>query len=618
MTEEKEVVEYRGKINPDFISKAQRMYQKYKSDKAELNKRIVDNNRWYKSNYARMLNPKTNETEPATAFIFSAIENKYADAIDNFPVPNLLEREPSDSRTAKILSKIIPVQLDMSNFKRVYKDNWRRKLKHGTAVYGVFYNEQSCDIDIRAIDLMNIYCDMHVRDVQDSQFLFITNAVDNDILKENHPNFKALFHGDASVESYSGTHQIDDRTEVIDCYYKKADGTLHMIKFVGSAVIDATEDTEGYEEGLYAHGMYPVIFDVLYPEEDCPFGFGIVDTIRNPQQYIDRLDGIIIKNALLSGKQRYLVKENGNINEKEFCDYSKDIVHVTGSVDETNIKPIQAQGLAHYIIEHRLEKINELKEVIGNRDFQQGATSGGVTAASAITALQQSGQKLSRSVIDDSYDAYKALVFMMIELMREFYDGERVYRITNDIGSAEFVRFDNSMLISEEEKRDALGFVYDTEYRRTEFDISVIPQRENPFTKETNNQTILSLWNSGFFQPQNFDVSMIALQSMNFDAKEKVIEQIKELQEKQQAMQTRQAAMSQSNGQQGFSVAGIDPQDRNAVVSQQGFSVAGTDPKDRNAAISQRSGLVPVGQAGGGLVPVGQYNGKDMEVNYGK
>lgn len=337
MTEENGTVEYRGVIAPEFIQKAHRMYDKYKGDKAELNKRIIDNNKWYKSNYSRLLNSKTNETEPATAFIFSAIENKYADAIDNFPIPNLLEREPSDSRTAKILSKIIPVQLDMSGFKRVYKDNWRRKLKHGTAVYGVFYNEQENDIDIRAIDLMNIYCDMRVRDVQDSQFLFITNTVDNDILKEMYPDFKPLFHGDASVETYSGTHQLEDRTEVIDCYYKKADGALHMMKFVGSTVIDATEDTEGYEDGLYSHGMYPVIFDVLYPEEDCPFGFGIVDTIRNPQQYIDKLDGIIIKNALLSGKQRYLVKENGNINERPICSM-KTAMKLTGSLRAIRVR----------------------------------------------------------------------------------------------------------------------------------------------------------------------------------------------------------------------------------------------------------------------------------------
>ena len=583
MEDEKEIVPYRGKIDPDFISKALRMYQKYKGDKAELHKRIVDNNKWYKSNYSRLLNPETNETEPATAFIFSAIENKYADAIDNFPVPNLLEREPSDTQTAKILSKIIPVQLEMSGYKKVYKDNWRRKLKHGTAVYGVFYNENKKDIDIRALDILSVFCDMHVRDVQDSQFLFITNAVDNDILKEAYPDFKALFHGDASVESYSGIHQIEDRTEVIDCYYKKADGTLHMIKFVGATVIDSTEDTEGYENGLYEHGMYPAIFDVLYPEEDCPFGFGIIDVIRNPQQYIDKLDGIIIKNAILSGKQRYLIKETGSVNEKEFCDYSKDIVHVAGSVDETNIKPIQANSLSNYVLEHRIEKINELKEVIGNRDFQQGGTTGSVTAASAITSLQQAGEKLSRAIIDDSYDAYKAVVIMIIELMREFYDEERVYRITNEIGGAEFAQVDNSMLMTPVEKRDAFGFVYDTEYKRTEFDIDVIPQRENPFTKESNNQTIMNLWNGGFFLPQNFDVSIIALQSMNFDGKEKVIEQIQELQKKQQQAMEQQMIQQQAEMQ-------AQQQGELVPVGQYGGETQGTSTDNE---------LVPVGKFGG-------------------
>lgn len=567
-----EIQQYSGNIKPEFIAKALKMYQKYKSDKAELNKRVVANNKWYKSNYSQTINPKSNETEPATSFIFSAIENKYADAIDNFPVPNLLEREPSDAQTAKILSKIIPVQLDMSGYKKVYKDNWRRKLKYGTAIYGVFYNDEKEDIDVRAIDILNIYCDMHIKDVQDSQFLFIVTAVDNDVLSMQYPKYRALFRGNASIETYSGRHDIDDRTEITDCYYKKADGTLHMIKFAGSTVIDATEDTEGYDGGLYAHGKYPVIFDTLYPEEDCPFGFGVVDTIRNPQMYIDKLDGIIIKNAIISGKTRWIIKDNGGINEKEFMDLSRDVIHSANDVGETSIRAVQAQGLASYVLEHRKEKINELKEVVGNRDFQQGATSSGVTAANAITALQQAGEKLSRTMIDDSYDVYKQLIIMCIELIREFYTEERIYRITNDIGETEFASFSNAQLYNINTEKDALGFPVSTEYKRVEFDIDVVPQRQNPFSRETNNQTLMSLWNSGFFLPQNFDTSVIALQAMNFDGRDKLIENIKKLQQQQQAMQQMQ----------------------------------------------QQDELVPVGQYGDGensddeLVPVGQYNGGDM------
>lgn len=597
MDNEREIVPYHGKLDAGFIAKARRMYDKYKADKEALHKRIIQNNIWYKAQYGKMLNPVTNQTEPATGFIFSAIENKYADAIDNFPVPNLLEREPSDTQTAKILSKIIPVQLDMSDFKKAYKDNWRRKLKHGTAVYGVFYNEDKDDIDIRAIELMNIYCDMHVRDVQESQFLFIVNAVENDILRETYPEFKPLFTGDADIQSYSGTHRVEDRTEIIDCYYKKTDGTLHMFKFAGTTVIDATEDMEGYENGLYEHGMYPVIFDVLYPEEDCPFGFGIVDAIRNPQQYIDRLDGIIIKNAMLSGHQRYLIKDHGSINEEEFKDYSSDIIHVTGSIDDTHIRSLQANSLPHQVLEHRLEKINELKEVIGNRDIQQGGTQNGVTAASGITAMQQAGQKLSRAIIDDSFDAYKAIVIMVIDLMREFYTEERIYRVTNEIGRTDFAAFNNSLLMKQVETRDALGFITDVEYKRTEFDIDVIPQRENPFSKESNNQTILSLWQGGFFNPQNFEVSIIALQCMNFDGRDKLIGQIQELMQRQQQQQAMMQQAQQAMMQQ--SQLAIPQQTRQSQLSD-GQMVSG---QGLQAAMAQAEA------EGDRLVPVGNYGG---------
>lgn len=73
--EMREVPPYRGKIKPEFIVKARKAYQQYKADKEKLDVRITQNNKWYKSRYGRMVNPKTNETEPATAFIFSAIES---------------------------------------------------------------------------------------------------------------------------------------------------------------------------------------------------------------------------------------------------------------------------------------------------------------------------------------------------------------------------------------------------------------------------------------------------------------------------------------------------------------------------------------------------------------
>lgn len=457
-----------------------------------------------------------------TPFIFSAIENARADAIDNYPSANILEREPAGTRAAELLSRIVPAQLEISDFKSAYKENIRNKLKYGTAIYGVFYDMLTGDIDIRTIDILDVFCDMNIPDIQESPFLFISAAVENEVLKAMYPSFADLFEGDTDTETLGNTCRLKERSSVLDCYYKKTDGTVHMMKLCKDVVIAATEDMNGYENGLYSHGLYPVVFDVLYPSEHSPFGFGMTDIGKCTQVEINKLDSAITENVMCGAKPRYLTKRNGGIDEEEFRDLSKNIVHYEGDTD--SIKAINNPGLCDQYLSHRERKKDELKEILANRDFQQGSTSGGVTAASAIEALQQSGEKRSRSIINDTYDSYKKIIFMMIELMRQFFEDKRVFRISDELGRKTFAEFDNSLLYKTE--WGSAG----TELKKLMFDVDVIAQRENPYSRETVNKTVMTLWQSGIFAPENSEQAIIALKNMNFDGKERLIE---DLQKKQ-------------------------------------------------------------------------------------
>lgn len=549
-----------SEIKKEFLAKALSSYEKYKGEKEILNQRVRENEYWYKARYGKIVDPKSNDTQPVTAYLFSAIENKYADAIDNFPQPNILEREPGDIEISSILSKIIPVQLDLSDFKAAYKRCWRAKLKHGTGIYGIFYDND--DIIIKSLSVLNVYCDMHVNDVQDSQFLFIVNAIDNEELKEDYPEFADKFTGNTSIETFDGTYEMQDKTEIVDCYYKK-NGLVHCMKLCKNEIISATEWDKAYKNGLYAHGKYPVVFDTLYPEEDCPFGFGIIDIAKNPQIYIDRLDSSITKNAVLSSKKRFMIKDNGSVNENEFLDYENDIIHVAGNIDNENIRELDVSGIQGYVMEYRKRKIDELKEIIGNRDFQQGGTNGGVTAASAISVLQESGNKLSRIMIDDAYDCYKDIILLVIELMREFYTESRIYRVTGERGQTGYAQFSNDMMFREKVNPNikpedvALEGILPEGWKSKEpiqFDVSIVPQKQNPFQREANNTTIMELWNAGLFNPENADMAVIALQAMHFDGKEKIIESLNEakeemIQRQQQMMQEQMLGQQRMTGQ---------------------------------------------------------------------
>ena len=96
--------------------------------------------------------------------------------MDNYPEPNVLPREKGDEESAELLSKILPVIIENNNFENTYSDAWWYKLKHGTAAYGVFWNNRKSeggDIDITRLDLLNIFWEPGISHIQESENLFI-------------------------------------------------------------------------------------------------------------------------------------------------------------------------------------------------------------------------------------------------------------------------------------------------------------------------------------------------------------------------------------------------------------------------------------------------------------
>ena len=128
---------YEGIIKPEFFRLLTEEFRRYKEHKQAFDRRVIENNRWFKSRY--MGEQQDEMPEPTTPYLFNAIANKHADAMDNYPSPNILERDEADRKIAETFTRILPVQLDLCNFKRTYSRAWWYKLKNGAACYGVFF-----------------------------------------------------------------------------------------------------------------------------------------------------------------------------------------------------------------------------------------------------------------------------------------------------------------------------------------------------------------------------------------------------------------------------------------------------------------------------------------------
>ena len=524
-------------IGKEAVQKATQTLQKYKEGKANLERRIIDNEQWYKLRHWECMRKSENQVQPTSGWLFNCIANKHADAMDNFPSPNVLPREEGDKAEAEMLTSIIPVILDMNDFEKTYSDVWNYKLKSGTGVYGVFWDSSKLnglgDITIQKVDLINLFWESGCTDIQKSRNIFHVELCDNELLIGKYPQLAGKL-GTSTIDIakyvYDDSVDTTEKSVVVDWYYKKMNShgkqVLHYCKYVNDEVLFATENDPNFaERGFYDHGRYPFEFDPLFSVEGTPAGFGYIDVGKSAQEYIDRGNQAIMQNMLSNSRPRHFIRTDGSVNEEEYADMTKDFVHVDGNLGQDSILPIQGKPLNDIYVQVINNKIDELKETTGNRDISTGGTTSGVTAASAIAAMQEASSKLSRDSNKASYRVFRQICLLCIELIRQFYDLPRCFRIMGQNGTARFVQYSNAGI---QPQMQGMEFGIDMGMRIPLFDIEVTAQKQSPYSKMAQNELALQFYNAGFFNPQMADQALACLDMMDFDRKEMIMQKISE------------------------------------------------------------------------------------------
>ena len=558
------------KLTDEDCIEAMGRCRKYHEKMQGLENRLKENEAYYRQQYTyyKNLDEQRSLPEKGSGYLLNAVINKVADMMDNYPQPTILPREESDEETASILSKVIPAILERNNYTKVYYKCAMEKVKNGVSVAGVFWNptkDNIGDVEIKRIDILNMRWEPNIEDIQDSKEIFILTESDVETMKVLYPDKLSDLAGsyNADLSHYSDTEvaRADEKVIVYDWYYKKTVSVeisgqvfpktvLHYAKFCDGKLLYASENDPTKSEGWYEDGQYPFIFDVMYPIKDTPIGFGMIDIIREPQEFIDKMNKALIQNVLANARPRRLVKETTNVNEEEFNDYNKLLVHYEGNAD--GILPLEVNPLPAIYAQILENTKEELKENSGNRDFSQGTTSGGVTAASAIAALQEASSKTSRTINLVSYDAFKSLITMVISRMQQFYSVPRTYRIIlNNENYYAMVGISKDSPMASDSMAELLpDSVYDQSIgkymggHKPIYDISVGAEKASPYSRVAQNEFAKELFQLGVFNPQLADQTLGMLKMMDFDQKEEIIQTVSEnqtlLQENMQMKQLLQ------------------------------------------------------------------------------
>lgn len=565
----------RKPIGEEQARRAMDTLQKYRQGKSALEARVIASEDWWRMrSWQRIQKGNPEDDKWTSAWLFNVIMGKHADAIAAYPAPAIRPREPDDREEAAKLSSVLPVILEQNDFEEVYSDSQWTKLKQGTLIWHVKWDSSKLnglgDISVQPVDILSFFWEPGVRDIQKSKNIFLTEMVDNDLLLAKYPELEGKLNSSAQLQQKYNTDDVisfDNKSMVVDWYYKKyQDGrqVLHFAKLVGDTVLQSTEnDTEQKfdtltlpdgsivqqpvgrpmaQTGLYDDGEYPFVVDALFPVEGSIAGYGYIDIGKSTQEQIDRMNQAIVKNAIMSTTPRWFKRSDGSVNEQEFADWTKPFVHVDGNLGQDSLQPIQVNMLNSNYIAILQNKIEELKWTTGNTDVNNGATNSGVTAASAIAALQEASGRSSKDSTKSAYRAYARMIRMVIERVRQFYDLPRQFRIIGQRGAEQFVQYSNQglqpqTLYGANGQPDGL--------RKPVFDIEVSAQKASEYTSMAQNELALQFFQLGFFNPQMVDQALSTLDMMDFDGKDSIIQKIQENADLQQRLvQWQQLALA--------------------------------------------------------------------------
>lgn len=547
----KEDVGREGIIDRDWCKKANERLLRYANDKRPQDERVKETNEWYMRRHWRIVKALTidtkDEPEPTTAYLFNSMVNKHADAMDMYPESVFLPRSKDDEKVASQLCSVIPAMKEDCKYLKVYSRKWWDKLITGTGVTGDFWdfhkNGGAGGLEVRRISILNLFYKSNIEDIQKSPYVFEVELVEKEQLVDEYPFLKDEKISDSfrPVQFESDTTNIGyDEVTVIHAWYKK-NGKVHYCKYCNEIVIYASEnDPRFMNNGFYFHGEYPFHIDVLYPIQDHVAGMGYVDIFKSCQMYIDKLEQAMLLNTISNARPRAAVSESAGVNEDEFCDVRKPLVHVD-NLNERTFVPLQTSQLggAHFnMLDH---KIQELKETSANKDFNQGSTAAGVNSGAAIRALQESGNKPSRDMINMSYQIENEQDAQILNLIRQFMALPQYYRIVGEENQIEYKAFDNTELLPREMQNEN-GEIY---YKLPIFDIKVKAQRKSPFSTLEQNERIMSMFSCGMFNPDLAPQAIAAIEGMTFEGKEEMLVRIRKNGDMQQLLMAMQQKIMQ-------------------------------------------------------------------------
>ena len=243
-------------------------------------------------------------------------------------------------------------------------------------------------------------------------------------------------------------------------------------------------------------------------------------------RYVNRYAHYIDENLRMSAKNRALVRRNANLDMKALCNWQENVIQ-GDDITPDAVQWFQSKPLSGMAPQQMLQFQSDIKQDSGQNQFTRGETAGGVTAASAISALQEAGGKITRLRTAVLNQGFKEMVEQVMWLVSQFYGSKKARMITGRDGKPREVDMSAKHLMG----GDKSGRLPAPPYH-----VQIQISRRNPLRVQAQNELFIQAYTMAAQAGQQFPLSML-FELLQVDGKDRIMPVLQSLDQTQAAMQ---------------------------------------------------------------------------------
>lgn len=387
----------------------------------------------------------------------STFNNCVADQLDNMPEANLLPERPNMAEVAEDMSDVVRFVFNQNGYEELH----RRRVEDyfiGTALTQIAWDDDmdhgKGNVALIRWPIEQFLWDPSEPNIQDARALIKVVWHPLSWYAAHYPDKAQYIGSDENEYETAGLNDAlreiagdEGKAMLLEYWYRRYDAkkrryTINVAYFAGGALLENHTD-------VYDHGMYPFVMEPFNYIEGQPVGDGLIDQLAPMMRYVNRYAHYLDENTRMAAKNRLLVRKSANLDKEALMDFDQNIV-IGDNIDDDAVKWFQSKPLNNMAAQQMLQFQTDIKQDSGQSQWTRGETAGGVTAASAISALQEAGGKITREHTLMLNQGFKKIVEQVLWLVCQFYTERKEQMITGKDGksrevlmSAEHLRGDD-------------------------------------------------------------------------------------------------------------------------------------------------------------------------------